>query len=183
MTRRMLIVSVFAAVLAVLLVSWVSYRRAATRPAVGEPSAFAREVDLTPLGQVAVYEEGRLKSFDSFASATMQFVSGPHQINGNPDGFSYLDLMLRPEVYVHTAVIYVKNKPLRGEIAGVLGDSMTGEQARAFTKSGMISEELLRDPRVQDLLDRKRRDLIRTAKAVQQIETGMFVKQARVLER
>ncbi len=42
MTRRMLIVSVSAAVLAVLLVSWVSYRRAATRPAVGEPSAFAR---------------------------------------------------------------------------------------------------------------------------------------------
>jgi cytochrome c-type biogenesis protein CcsB len=183
MTRRMLIVSVTAAVLAVLLVSWVSYRRAAARPVVGEPSAFAREVDLKPLGRVAVYDEGRLKSFDSHASATMQFVSGPHQIDGNPHGFSYLDLMLRPNAYVHEAVIYVKNKPMRGEIAGVLGESMTGEQAWAFTKSGMISEELLLDPRVQDLLDRKRRDLIRTAKAVQQIETGMFVKQPRVLER
>ncbi|MHC4804106.1 MAG: hypothetical protein ACYTFF_18675, partial [Planctomycetota bacterium] len=181
MTLRMLFVSVSAVVLAVLLVSWVSYRRAATQPAAGELSAFAREVDLAPLGRVAVYEEGRVKSFDSYASAMMQFVSGPHRINGNPQGFSYLDLMLRPEAYAHAAVIYVKNKPLRGEIAGVLGDAVTGEQVRAFTKTGMISEELLLDPRVQELLDRKRRDLIRTAKAVQQIETGMAVKQSRVL--
>jgi cytochrome c-type biogenesis protein CcsB len=183
MTRRMLIVSVSAAVLGVLLVAWVWYRGAAARPAVSEPSAFARQVDLAPLGRVAVYEEGRVKSFDSYASATLQFVSGPHAINGNPDGFSYLDLMLRPDLYAHAAVIYVKNKPMRGEIAAALGASMTGEQVKAFRKTGMISEELLLDPGVGQLLDRKRRDLIRTAKAVQQIETAMFVKQSRVLER
>jgi cytochrome c-type biogenesis protein CcsB len=183
MTRRMLIVSLSASVLAVVLVWWVSYRRIATRPAAPAPSSFARQVDLTPLGRVAVYEDGRVKSFDSFASATMQFVSGPHQINGNPDGFSYLDLMLRPDLYAHVPVIYVKNKPLRGEIAAALAESMTGEQNRALIKSGMISEELLRDPRVQELLDRKRRDLLRTAKAVQQVETGMFVKQSQVLQR
>jgi cytochrome c-type biogenesis protein CcsB len=183
MTQRMLLVSGSAVVLSVLLVLWVSYRREANRPPAAEPSAFAQAVDLTPLGRVAVYEQGRLKSFDSYASATMQYVSGPHRINGNPPGFSYLDLMLRPDAYVHADVIYVKNKPMRGEIAGALGDSLTAEQVRTFTKTGMIAEELLLDPRVQDLLERKRRDLIRTAKAVQQIETGMFVKQARVLQR
>ncbi|MHC4217023.1 MAG: cytochrome c biogenesis protein CcsA [Planctomycetota bacterium] len=183
MTRRMMIVSLTAAVLAVLAVSWASYRRAANQPAIPEPTAFAREVDLTPLGRVAVYEEGRLKSFDSFASATMQFVSGPHQINGNPNGFSYLDLMLRPDRYAHVDAVYVKNKPMRGEIAAALGSSITAEQAKAFARTGMISEEALVDPRVQELLDRKRRDLIRTAKAVQQIETGVFVKRPEVLER
>ncbi|MHC4208843.1 MAG: cytochrome c biogenesis protein CcsA [Planctomycetota bacterium] len=181
MTRRMVIVSVSAAVLSALLVAWVWYRGAAARPAAPEPSAFALAVDLAPLGRVAVYEQGRLKSFDSFASASMQYVSGPHRINGNPAGFSYLDLMLRPDVYAHVAVVYVKNKPLRREIAGALGESMTGEQFTTFTKSGMISAELLLDPRVGELLDRKRRDLIRTAKPVQQIETGLFVKQPRVL--
>jgi cytochrome c-type biogenesis protein CcsB len=175
-------VSVAAAALSVLLVAWVWYRAAAARPAAPEPSGFAREVDLAPLGRVAVYEEGRLKSFDSFASASLQFVSGPHRINGNPSGFSYLDLMLRPAVYAGKAVVHVKNKPLRREIAGALGESMTGEQFTTFKTSGMISEALLLDPRVGELLDRKRRDLIRTAKAVQQIDTALFVKQPRVLQ-
>ena len=183
MTRRMAIVSVTAVVLCVLLVSAMWFSAARSRPAAPERSAFAQEVDLTPLGRMAVWEQGRLKSYDSFASAAMQYVSGPHDINGDPPGFSYLDLMLRADLYENAAVIYVKKKPVRGEIAKALGDLMTEEQVRAFRKSGMISQELLLQPAVQDLLDRKRRDLIRTAKSVQQIESAMFVKQPDWLRR
>jgi cytochrome c-type biogenesis protein CcsB len=181
MTRRMLIVSVAAVALGVLLVAAISYRKAAARPPAAERSAFARQVDLSPLSRVAVYEEGRLKSFDSFASAMMRYVAGPHAINGNPDGFSYLDLMLRPEAYADADVIYVKNKPMRREIVTALAGSVDDARARGFIRTGLISEELLLDPRVGGLLDEKQRDLIRTARAVQQIRTGIVVKQPRVL--
>jgi cytochrome c-type biogenesis protein CcsB len=170
-------------VLCVLLVSAAWWRAAGSRPAAPDRSAFALDVDLAPLGRIAVWEQGRLKSFDSFASAAMQYVSGPHDINGNPPGFSYLDLMLRPDLYENVPVIYVKKKPMRTQIIKALGDTMTGEQAAAFARSGMIAQELLFRPAVQDLLDRNRRDLIRTAKFVQQIESAMVVKQPDWLRR
>jgi cytochrome c-type biogenesis protein CcsB len=182
-TRRMAIVSAAAAAVFVLLVAAVWLRVAASRPAPAERSPFAMAVDLSPLGRIAVWEQGRLKSFDSFVSGAMQYVSGPHDINGNPPGFSYLDLMLRPERYENVPVIYVKKKPMRTQIVRALGDAMTDEQVRAFRRSGMISQELLMEPAVQALLDRDRRDLIRTAKFVQQIESAVVVMQPEWLRR
>jgi len=212
-TRRMLLVTLGFAGLVALTIVTMSLRREATRPAAPEPSAFAAQVDLSPLGRVAVYDDGRLKSFDSFASSMMQFVSGPHRVAGNPSGFAYLDLMLRPEAYADADVIYVKNKPLRGEIAKVLrqsldetlpahvsalpgAGSLIGSPAAAreaevrrtfdermsrFLRSGMISQQMLLDNRVQEMLDVKERDLIRTAKPVQQVRSGMNVVHPQVL--
>ena len=59
MTRRMLAVSAGAAALGLLLILWSGYRYRAARPAPPQRSPFARSVDLTPLGGIAVYEQGR----------------------------------------------------------------------------------------------------------------------------
>ena len=37
-----------------------------------------QEVDLSPLDKVAVWQDGRLKSFQSFARSLMQHVTGPN---------------------------------------------------------------------------------------------------------
>ncbi len=189
-------VLVAAAAVAVLLIVVVMQR--ARRPDEPAPSAFASAVDLSPLSRVAVYEEGRLKSFESFANSMVHFVSGPHRVNGQPNGFTYLDMMFRPEAYEDVAAIYVKNKPMRGRIVEVLRRSLEeslaaqpedlaavterfNAEAERFVGTGMIAEPMLLDPRVQDLLDEEERDLIRTAKYVQQVRSALAVKQPQVL--
>ncbi|MEE8156169.1 MAG: hypothetical protein V3T53_14545, partial [Phycisphaerales bacterium] len=172
MTQRMLTVCMVTASLFLGLLLFIMVRPAANRPRLPERSQFAQQVDLSPLGSVAVYDQGRLKSFDSFTSSLMKLVSGPHQVAGHPDGFAYLDLMLRPIAYEDADVIYVKNKPMRREIAGVLfrsvvedlAEAQLGERASAardvlerrlqvFTQTGLLSPRMLLDPRIQQLLD------------------------------
>ena len=70
--------------------------RMANRPPRPEPTAFAQQVDLTPLAQSAVHARGRLKSFHSFSDMMMTAVSGPHGVGGQRPEFTYLDMMLRP---------------------------------------------------------------------------------------
>ena len=211
MTQRMLVTSVVASVLAIVTIMGVWARRAMTRPLAPAPSAFAGAVDLTPLASVAVHEDGRLKSFESFASTMIHYVAGPHEVEGNPDAFTYLDMMLRPGAYENVDAVYIKNKPMRGEIAaalrrslaenlpgrlgeqGIAGDdaeaqaehvrSQLEQRMKRFVKTGMISPRMLLDPEVQALLDRKERDLIRTATAVQQIRTALGVSDPQVLRQ
>jgi cytochrome c-type biogenesis protein CcsB len=211
MTPRMLVTSVAAGALAVLAIMAVWYRHASSRPPVPEHSSFVQDVDLTPLGGVAVHENGRLKSFDSFASTMMHYVAGPHEVEGKADAFTYLDMIFRPAGYEGVDAIYVKNKPMRAEIASALKRSLAetlpqrlsgqglseleiAEQARHvqdqmarrmadFVDTGMISTTMLMDPEVQALLDRKQRDLIRTAKAADQIRTAISVSDPRVLRQ
>ncbi len=215
MTRRMVLVSGGAGALVAFLIMSVVYRYRTSQPAVSPAlearAAFAAQLDLEPFRRISVYEDGRLKSFDSFASSMMFFVSGPHAISGNPDGVSYLDLMFNPEAYTDADIVYVKSKPMRGDIGQTLrrsldeslqamasSDGLTPAQAAQreaevfrtfdgrigrFAKTGLISPEMLLDSRVQDLLEVKERDLIRTARAVQQIRTALGVMQPEVLQR
>ena len=207
MTPRMLTVWISAAMVMVLVVAGALHRRAKAQPEVPAMSAFAQQVDLTPLDRIAVQQEGRLKSFTSYASSMVHLVSGPHAINGNSDTFTYLDLMLRPEAYDDADAIYIKNKPIRGEIVAVLRRSLDEElttrridgtpgfdggdvvvrgefdrRMERFQQTGMVSSAMLVDPHVTRLLDLRERDLIRTAKAVGQIRTAMGVMRPAVLK-
>jgi cytochrome c-type biogenesis protein CcsB len=215
MTRRMVLVSGGAAALVVLLITSVVYRHRTSQPErsplLEARAAFAAQLDLKPFSRISVYEDGRLKSFDSFASSMMFFVSGPHAISGNPDGVSYLDLMFNPEAYVDADIVYVKSKPMRGDIGQALRRSLVeslqtmassggltpaqaaGREAEVFrtfdarmgrfAKTGLISAEMLLDSGVQDLLAVKERDLIRTASAVGQIRSALGVMQPEILRR
>ena len=128
MTKRMAIVSIGAVALAALLIATVVYRHRASRPESSAQfdarSAFSAQLDLDPLGMLSVYEDGRLKSFDSYASSMMFYVSGAHDIGGDRDGFNYLDLMLDPDAYRDADVVYVKSKPMRGDIVQALRRSL-----------------------------------------------------------
>lgn len=146
----------------------------------GDRTEFFGQLDLRPMDQMAVSYQGRLKSYESFATEYVGLIAGRTRPNGLPADVLLMDMMIRPDQYFDTGVIYIKKKPMRAELAAALGqrrDGM-GEPAldeagrRALVDTGLISLTTLADARALDVLDRWSRDLIRTAKMVDQLETA-----------
>lgn len=146
---------------------------------------FASKVDLSPLDYIAVHADGRLRSFESHAKTYMGYVSGPRSIDGHSYGFTYLDLMLRPERYTDVPLIYVKNKLMREEVVNALSadPSFDAEIKKAFRRTGLLSRTWLERPQVVALLQKLGRDLIRTAKPVDAIHSAMTVANPRFLSQ
>lgn len=137
---------------------------------------FAGKVDLQRLGSMAVHTEGRLNSLESFARFTLKYVSGPHKVDGQPPVFSYFDLMIRPDRYNQKDIVWVKNKTMRSDLAEVLVQAGQPKPwAESFMKTGLISPELLRQPGVQSLMETWSRDLIKTAKFVDDIQGALHL--------
>ncbi len=143
------------------------------------------QVDLAPLDKVAVWQDGRLKSFQSFARSLMQHVTGPRLVNGQPETFTCLDIAFRPGAYEDVPVIYVKKKPVRSAIinAAMASGSITPEEIKAFMETGLVRPSLLRDPAVSRQLDAMRTDVLRFARPVDEITTAMSLLQPGVIRR
>ncbi|MCC7291623.1 MAG: cytochrome c biogenesis protein CcsA [Phycisphaerales bacterium] len=158
-------------------------RRPAASSAEDQTSAFAKQVDLAPLHKVAVMADGRLRSFESHATAYLRFVVGPRVIDGQSTSFTYLDMLLRPEKYADRDVVYVKNPLVLGQILDVLerDGHMEAARRKAIEKSKLIAPHLLDALPVQALLSQLSGDLVKTAKPVQQINSALAVMQDRVL--
>jgi cytochrome c-type biogenesis protein CcsB len=151
--------------------------------AVGTTVPFHEQVDLRPLDRVAVFTEGRLKSFASFANTQMQFVTGPRKVAGQGSDFTYLDLMIRPGAYADADLIFVKNKEVRARIAQAAqrDDASLTERLKAFEKSGLASEKVLQLPSVRAELQAMEGDLIRTAKEMDAMKGALSVKEPQFL--
>lgn len=147
------------------------------------PSTFARQVRLDPLYRSAVQADGRLRSFESHAKTYMGYVSGPRSINGQSNGFTYLDLIFNPERYNDVDLLYVKNKNVREQLLDALEGHPEVDEARAaaIRSSGLIAPKLLTLPAVRDLLRRLGEDLIRTSKQVDAIQSALAVSDSRFL--
>ena len=149
------------------------------RPAAAQDPApaFHELVDLRPLDGVAVFSEGRLKSFASFANTQMQFVTGPRRIDGQGSDFTYLDLMIRPKAYEEADIVYVKNKEVRARIAqaALAADPALAEGMKAFEKSGLVSQPVLKMEPVRQQLLAMEKDLIRTAKEMDAMKGALSV--------
>ncbi len=159
------------------------------RSSRGADDAFFATVDVRPLNQMAVSYQGRLKSYESFATEYVSMISGGKRPNGLPPGAMLMDLMIRPEVYVQVDVIYIKKKPMRAELAAALArtsdplDLPAIDEARRKTiiDSGLVSLTLLADSRAREVLERWSRDMIRTTKAVDQINVARQLMQPEVI--
>jgi cytochrome c-type biogenesis protein CcsB len=153
--------------------------RSASRPArSGGLSEFARQVNLDPLYGTAVQADGRLRSFESHAKTYIGgYVTGPRAVAGQTHGFTYLDLMFRPENYVETDLIFVKNKEVRRQMLDALAEQpqFAGERREAIMKSGQFPRTAISDPAVAKLLQKLGEDLIRTSKVVDAINSAMTV--------
>jgi len=147
-------------------------------------SSFAEQVDLSPFHRVAVQADGRLRSYESHAKTFMGYVSGPRKIDGQSYGFTYLDLIFRPEAYRDKDIVFVKNKQVRAQIVEALKNHAQLDAGRraAIVKTGLIARTLLAEPPVVALLQRLGGDLIRTAKVVDAIQSALTVCNAAILE-
>lgn len=89
-------------------------------------AAFARSVDLSPLRDLAVQHNGRVKILDTLARETVSALTGRHDFvdfihheNGEIEKVKYdplftmLDMMIDPAYYVHKPLIHVNYLPLR----------------------------------------------------------------------
>ena len=164
------------AILFLLIVTGSSF--AAPRP------TFEEKVDMTPWGdQVAVFTEGRVKSYETFARSFMPFIMGSKKFEGQEATFTYLDMMLRPERYVDQDIIFVKHKSLRASIAGEIDATPPSMRNRlaTFMKTGLISRELLQTPAVQTLLNRLRQDNRRFAVPIETIDNAIVASDPRSL--
>ena len=160
----------------------------ATGQSPDEPLSFEEQVDLAPLNEVAVWQDGRIKSWESFSRSMMQFVTGPRQIDGQPASFTYLDLALRPEAWTGRDLVFVKKKPMRAAIITALvegerPDVATDERLDEFMKTGLIAREFILEPSVVSLLGNMQGDVMRFAKPIEAIQTAVAVAQPRVLRR
>ena len=162
------------------IVGYAGWKTATRLPQADGPAqgaTFAREIDLSPLHTTAVQADGRLRSFASHAKHYMAFVTGPRSFQGQSNGFTYLDLIFRPQRYTDADGIYIKNKLVRNQIIDALKGhpKVDGTRAETIRKSGLIARTLLDAPAVRALLDRLGRDLIRTGKAVDRINSSLAV--------
>ena len=139
--------------------------------------AFHEQVDLEPIGGLAVHIQGRIKSFGSHANAMMDAVSGPKSIAGQSPTFTYLDMLFRPQAYEDADCIYIKNKLVRNVIADAVveSDPAMAERMDVFRSSGLVSPTVLDRPEVTPLLRNMESDLIRTAKQTDAIKSARTV--------
>ncbi|MCA9293071.1 MAG: cytochrome c biogenesis protein CcsA [Phycisphaerales bacterium] len=177
MTKR-LIAFVFGVALVVAIASLAVGML--LRSSRGSGVGFFAELDLRPLDQMAVSHEGRLKSYESFATEYVGLICGHARPGGLAPDAMLMDMMIRPDRYVDADVIYIKKKPMRVQLAAALARAsdaggapgIDDARARAIVETGLVSLALLADDRAQVVLDRWALDLVRTAKAAGQIEAA-----------
>ena len=122
---------------------------------VDSQPSFYEVVDLSPLDEVTVWQDGRLKSFESFARDTMNWISGPRRPGGLAPRVAMLDIMFRPGVWIDQDLYFVKNKLIRVEIARALRDSVTRpsiateERLDRFIERGLAPLACLQHPDLQ----------------------------------
>ncbi|MGY8753875.1 MAG: hypothetical protein ACKVIO_08270, partial [Phycisphaerales bacterium] len=145
---------------------------------------FEEQVDMTPWSNnVAVFTNGRVKSFETFARSFMPHIMGPRSFNNQSPTFTYFDMLIRPERYVGEAIIYVKHKGVRAAIIGVIdtSDPLVKESMDTFMETGLVSREVLQDPSVRSLFGRMRQDVRRFATPIETIDSGVGASDPRTL--
>jgi cytochrome c-type biogenesis protein CcsB len=175
--------------LILLCLTTLSVQVFAAAPVAEDASApnFYDAIDLSPLDEVTIWQDGRLKSFESFSRETMNWISGPLHPGGLTPRVAMMDIMLRPQVWIDQDLYFVKNKLVRVEIARALRDSTarplaaSDERLDRFLDKGLAPRGFLTNPDVRAMLSRMRTDVMRFARPVQAIDTALMVANPEVI--
>ena len=148
-----------------------------------QSASFEDQIDMTPWSdRVAVFTEGRVKSFETFSRSYMPFIMGSRSIDGQTASFTFFDMLIMPQKYVDKDIIYIKNKGLRAAIiAEATPTHPAQDQMNKFMERGLISREVLQQPAVLSLLGRLRQDVMRFATPIEKIEGAIGASDPRSL--
>jgi len=149
----------------------------------GDVSAFASQVDLSKIRLIAVQDaqDGRLKTFDSFARYTVQLIAHDEHFAGQDPVFTYLDAMFRPTAYARRNWLYVKLAPVREAIIQAAGQAISEGDVEAIRRGKRISPMVLGLPQVRRVLDELERDVRATGRAVEQLQNAAALADASIL--
>ncbi len=137
-----------------------------------KPTSFEDQVNMTPWSdRVAVFTEGRVKSFETFSRSYMPFITGSRSIEGQEASFTFFDMLIMPQKYLDKDIIYIKNKSLRAAIIAEATPTASSQiQMSNFMERGLISRQVLQQPSVLILLGKLRQDVMRFATPIEKIE-------------
>ena len=150
---------------------------------------FHEQIDLSPLDGVTVWQEGRLKSFESAARNTLNYISGPRSPGRLPHAVALLDLALRPDAWAGVDLHWVKKKLMRMEIIDALRESptrpevATDDRLDRFFNEGLAPRAFLENAQVRARLGELQLDVLRFARPVEEIDTSLVVARPDVLRR
>lgn len=152
-------------------------------------SDFAERVELETFRQLAVQDQGRVKTFDSLAREKLKYVNS-RLVGAIDPSLLYLDMLMVPEHYAGARIIRIKNKALRQRLVqGVRslvppGDrtgTVAEEELDRIAQGGNVSMQFLETPVVRSVLGELERDLRRSGKAVQDLRRARTLADPRVL--
>jgi len=166
----------FLATLILLALTWSA--------TAAEPATFEEQVDMSSWSDgVAVFTDGRVKSYETFARSFMPYIMGPRKFENQSATFTYIDMMVRPDRYLGKSIIYVKHKGLRAKIIHELVSTGSVEQFQMeyFMKSGLVSREILLQHEIRALFNNLRQDVRRFASPIEQIDGAISASDPRNL--
>ncbi|MEM1331081.1 MAG: cytochrome c biogenesis protein CcsA [Planctomycetota bacterium] len=126
------------------------------RPSLEDKHAFAQSIDLTPLAELAVLHNGRVKIMGTLAQETIDAIVGRHRYfefsppaeeGAKPEKrtfapmFTLLDLVIDPAYYLDRPLVHVNYLPLRREVL-----------ARAFPEDELQQKRYMRLGRITPLM-------------------------------
>lgn len=156
---------------------------ASLREHQGEPGSFASEVDLAALNHLAVQYQGRVKSFGSFADQVVSAIEDRGRYANQDRRFTYLDLMLAPQRYESASIIGLGKDQMLNELverlkrAGVISDA----DAVLVRDRKKLTPAMMRSEVAQVTLTEWKRNLLKTAKTAEQLESAIALMQPQVL--
>lgn len=132
--------------------------RAATGPATeSDRAVFNKEIDIERLRLLGIMHRDQLKIMESWARQSMEAVTYRQKYAGQDPLFTALDMTFRPEAWLERKIIYVRDVPLRKELAQLEPDD--NERQRIMSK-GTMSPKYLLSPEAQQMLQQVSTDAI-----------------------
>jgi len=113
---------------------------------VEDRRAFEKSIDLDRLRTLVILHQDQLKILDSWARQSVSTITHKTKFEGHDPLYTTLDMAFRPQVWNNQNIVYVRDVPLRRQLAVLLQDP--AEQAR-FLREARVSPMFLSRSDVQ----------------------------------
>jgi cytochrome c-type biogenesis protein CcsB len=134
-------------------------------------AAFEKAVDLSPLRTIAVQDQQTIKTLDTFARQRLDSITGRGTFDGHDPVYTLMDMAAFPHKYDGVNLIKVASLPVREDFQQLT--SISADEQKRIIKTGLVSEQLLDQPEVQQLLQSIKQQDNRKGEAVNRVMNGL----------
>ena len=143
---------------------------ALTPATLTDEATFAKQLDLGELRALSLQDRQTVKTWDTFARQAVAAIAGRSTFDDREPLFTLLDIAFRPNAYFDRDILFIKNIPLRLDIASMPG--LTPDQAAKIKKPGFVSLAFWSKPETQAYLQKLQQDAVWKSEAIGQTQGG-----------